>query len=71
MSLSSKTFQKLAETLTPEVIEYINNDERYAEFMQEIIPDALREKMGSLEDVLLYELSFYIMDQIFLQCARS
>lgn len=71
MSLSSKTFQKLAETLTPEVIEYINDDERYAEFMQEIIPDALREKMGSLEDVLLYELSFCIMDRIFLQCARS
>jgi hypothetical protein len=66
MTLSTETFHKLTKALTPEVIDYINKDERYVIFMQEIIPDALTEKMGQLEENLLFELSYSIMDSIFL-----
>lgn len=66
MTLSTETFHKLSQALTPEVIDYIHKDERYVIFMQEIIPDALTEKMGQLEETLLFELSVSIMDSIFL-----
>ena len=66
MTLSSETFHKLSQALTPEVIDYIHEDERYVIFMQEIIPDALTKKMGQLEENLLFELSYSIMDSIFL-----
>lgn len=71
MTLSNKTFQKLAEALTPEVIDYINKDERYVLFMQEIIPDALEDKLGQIDDDLKFELSMCIMDRMFFHCARS
>ena len=66
MALSTETFRKLSQALTPEVIDYIHKDERYVIFMQEIIPDALTKKMGQLEENLLFELSLSIMDSIFL-----
>jgi hypothetical protein len=68
MSLSNKTFQKLAEALTPEVIDYINKDERYVLFMQEIIPDALEDKLGQIDDDLKFELAVCIMDRM---CFRT
>lgn len=71
MTLSNKTFQKLAEALTPEVIDYINKDERYVLFMQEIIPDALQDKLGQIDYDLKCELSMCIMDRMFFHCARS
>lgn len=62
--LSQKTFQSLTDALTPEVIDYIVNDGRYVDFMQEVIPDALNHLMGELDEPLHYELSFAVMDNI-------
>lgn len=62
--LSNSTFQKLADTLTSEVIEYIEQDSRYVDFMYEVIPDALSHMMGQLDDDLKCELSTAIMDRI-------
>lgn len=65
MTLSNQTYNKLASALAPEVIEYIHKDERYVLFMQEIIPDAVVDKMGQIDDEVLFELSMCIMDKIF------
>ena len=71
MALSSKTIQNLSEVLTPEVLDYIQCDERWAEFMlQEMIPDALSEKMGPIDEELKVELSFCIMDRIYLSKSK-
>jgi len=67
MALSNKTVQNLALALKPEVIDYIHEDERYVMFMQEVILDAIREKLGQIEDDLLYELSFSVMDSMCLR----
>jgi hypothetical protein len=67
MPLSANAFQNLSDTLTPEVIEYIEQDSRYVDFMQEIIPDALNAKMGQIDDDLKFELSLAIMDRIMLR----
>jgi len=62
--LSNSTFQKLADTLTSEVIDYIRQDSRYENFLQEMIPDALSHLMGELDEELKYELSMTIFDLI-------
>lgn len=65
MTLSNQTYNKLASALAPEVIDYIHKDERYVLFMQEIIPDAVVDKMGQIDDEVLLELSMGIMDRVF------
>ena len=64
MKLSNKTIQSLADALTPEVISYIHNDERYAEFMMELIPDAIQDAMGDLDDDLKMKLSFCVLERV-------
>ncbi len=67
MTLSNKTIQKLGIALTPDVIEYIYQDERWIDFMHEIIPDAISEKMGNINNDLLFELGMIVMDNIHLK----
>ena len=64
MTLSNKTFQKLADALAPEVVDYIFADERWVELMHEIIPDAVKDKLGDVDENILLELSLCIMDRI-------
>jgi hypothetical protein len=64
MTLSNKTVNALASALVSEVIDYIHEDERYAEFMMEVIPDAITDKMGNIDDDLRTELALCIMDKI-------
>ena len=69
MSLSSSTIQNLSTALTPEVIDYIFQDERWVDFMHEIIPDAIENKIGGIDEDLKFELSICIMDKICLKSA--
>lgn len=64
MPLSNKSFQEISSALTPDVVKYIEEDERYVTFMQEVIPDAIQELLGDVEDNLKCELSWSIMDKI-------
>ena len=69
MALSNQTVQKLADALTPEVIDYIFADERWVDFMQEIVPDAVQAKMGEVCEDIKYDLSLCIMDRIYMKSA--
>jgi hypothetical protein len=64
MALSEQTINNLADALVPEVIDYIYQDERWCEFMHEVIPDALQDKLGKIDEDLKFELSLLIMDRI-------
>lgn len=64
MTLSTTTISQIADALKPEVIEYIYSDEKYAEFMQEMIICAIDAKMGEMDDDLLYDLGMLIFDRI-------
>lgn len=64
MALSNKAIQALAEVLAPEVIDYIHEDERYAEFLMEIIPDAIQDKLGTISSEIMNELPMCVMDRI-------
>lgn len=64
MGLSNTTIQNLSKALTEEVIHYILEDERYVDFLQEIIPEFIETKLGNLDEDLKYNLSVCIMDRI-------
>jgi len=67
MALSNQTISNLADALVPEVIEYIYLDERWCEFMQQVVPDALKEKLGEVDEELQFDLAMCIMDRITLK----
>lgn len=67
MSLSNQTIINLASALVPEVIDYIYEDQRWCEFMHEVIPDALKDKLGEIDEDLKFELAMCIMDRISLK----
>jgi len=64
MTLSNATVQNLANALAPEVVAYIYQDERWVDFMQEIVPDAIKENLGDVDDDVLFDLSVCVMDRI-------
>jgi hypothetical protein len=49
------------------VIDYIHNDERYVDFMMELVPDAICSKLGEVDQNVLVELSMCVMDKIMLR----
>lgn len=62
--ISSKSLNKIAAALAPEVVEYIYNDERWYDFLIEIVSDAVVDKMGQLDYELHGELCCAISEQI-------
>jgi hypothetical protein len=64
MPLSDKTYVKLAESITPEVVEYIYKNKSYYDFMLQIIPEALKEKLGKIDEDIEGKLSWCIMVRI-------
>lgn len=67
MALSAETIIKLADALKPEVIDYICIDDRLCEFMHEIVPEAIKSKLGPVDEDVLFDLSLCVMDRIFLK----
>jgi hypothetical protein len=64
MSLSPKTVNKIADALKPEVIEHIYMSEKYAECMQQLIMDAIDDKMGEMDEDLMFDLGMLLFDRI-------
>ena len=64
-TLSASTINNLADAVVHEVAEHIMSDERYADFMMEVIPDAIVEKLGNIDEDLKMELSMCIMDRLY------
>jgi hypothetical protein len=66
MALSNQTIRNLSVALTPEVIKYIYEDERWADFMMEMIPEAVSHTIKSEDIDLVSELAVCILDNIHL-----
>ena len=64
MTLATKSIQEIASALVPDVVKYIEEDSRYVDFMQEVIPDAIQSYLGNVDEDLKFELSLCIMDKI-------
>jgi hypothetical protein len=64
MSLSNRTIQSLSDALTPEVVDYIYQDERWVTFLHEVVPDAIISTLGQVDDEVLFDLSMCVMDSL-------
>ena len=66
-ALSEIPLQRLADKLVDDIIVYIQEDCRYVEFFKSIVGDAIRRKLGDLDDETVNELGRYIFDRVALQ----
>jgi len=64
MSLSHTTISQIANALKSEVIEHIYASEKYAEVMQDLIIDAISDKMGEMDEDLMFDLGMLMFDRI-------
>ena len=64
MALSAKCVSKLADALKEDIINQIYADERYTEFMTDVVGDILRQKLGDVDDDLFYDLGMVLIDRI-------
>ena len=64
MSLSAKCVSQLADALKNDVINYMYEDERYAELMHDLVSDALRAKLGDVDEDLFFEIGMCLVDRI-------
>ena len=64
MALSDSTIQRLADALVNDVATYITEDERFFDLMVELIPDAIHDKLGNVDDMVAAELSMCISERI-------
>ena len=64
MTLSTSTANKLGKALTPEVINYIYSDDRFLDFLYEIVPDAVTSILGTIDEDLKYELACCIITEL-------
>ena len=64
MALSNSTIQRLADALCDDVTSYINDDDRFFDLMVELIPDAIRSKLGDVDDIIVAELSMCISERL-------
>ncbi len=64
MSLSATCVSKLVDALKSDVINHIYEDERYIELMTDLVSDALRAKLGDVDEDLFYELGMCLIDRI-------
>lgn len=65
MALSNETKGKLADALVPEVVRFIDASEQFTEFLQnQLIPDAIVDALGEVDEDLKFELSLMIFDSI-------
>lgn len=70
MTLSSKSVNDIADALTPEVINSIQENEDWVDFMMETIPDILEEKLGKIQMDVMMDLTMCIMDRITLRQSK-
>lgn len=64
MALSETTTSKLADALMSEVVSYIFEDQRWVDFLHEIVPDAIVDKLGTIDEDLKFDLALCILDRI-------
>lgn len=65
--LSSGSLNGMAKALSEEVGDSIQKDERWVDFMLEVIPEILEQKLGKMDNEVLAELSLCIMDTLALK----
>lgn len=71
MALSDETIERLAEALSPEAVEYIQQSDEYLQFMTEQLTKFLKERMGEMDNDVAVEIIGIIFADNMNLCARK
>jgi hypothetical protein len=64
--LSDKTYNLLANTLAPKVIDELYSSDEFITFLHEQVPAVITKELGEVDEDVLFELSLVVMDKIIL-----
>ncbi len=67
MALSTNTIIKLSDALSQDVAEYISDHHEFFDLMVQLIPEAISDKLGDVDDMVLAELSMCISERLVLK----
>ena len=63
-TFSNTTLNHLANALVDDSIQYILDNERFNKILNETIEASIRDRLGEVEEEVLYELRDYILERI-------
>ena len=63
-TFSNTTLNQLANALVDDSIQYILDNERFIKILDETIEASIRDRLGEVEEEVLYELRDYILERI-------
>ena len=63
-TFSNTTLNQLANALVDDSIQYILHNERFNKILNETIEGSIRDRLGEVEEEVLYELRDYILERI-------
>ena len=63
-TFSTTTLNQLANALVDDSIQYILDNERFNKILNETIEASIRDRLGEVEEEVLYELRDYILERI-------
>ena len=63
-TFSNTTLNQLANALVDDSIQYILDNERFNKILNETIEGSIRDRLGEVEEEVLYELRDYILERI-------
>jgi hypothetical protein len=64
MKLSNSSITKIADALKPAIMDYIYEDEKFTQYMQDAVTEGIRSVMGDMDEDLLFEIGMLIFDRI-------
>lgn len=64
MALSTNTIIKLSDALSQDVADYITDQPEFFDLIVQLIPEAVRAKLGDVDDMVLAELSMCISERL-------
>jgi hypothetical protein len=67
---SNQTIYNIASAMTDDAIEFIEKDERYADFMIEMLTEYVSENLKTKDNELICELGCALMDRIYLKSMK-
>ena len=62
-TFSNTTLNQLANALVDDSIQYILDNERFNKILNETIEASIRDRLGEVEEEVLYELRDYILER--------
>jgi hypothetical protein len=65
MALSDKAIIGISRAISDDAIKFIHEDERYADFMIEMLTEFVADKLKTQDNELICELACCVMDNIF------